>query len=59
MNPLTEKISALRESASAPMFWGLCAVAAGAAVAPLDPSLLEEGIVVHTAQRIVAGHPIL
>ncbi|MBW2668006.1 MAG: hypothetical protein JRE13_17085, partial [Deltaproteobacteria bacterium] len=40
---------------AAPLIWGLVGAAAGAAVAPLDPNLLEEGIVVHTAQRMLEG----
>jgi len=39
----------------APLAWGLAAAAAGASVAPLEPSLLEEGIVVHAAERIASG----
>jgi hypothetical protein len=37
------------------VLWALLAAAAGAVVAPLEPSLLEEGLVVHTATRILAG----
>jgi hypothetical protein len=40
---------------AAPLAWGFAAAIAGLAVAPLDPNLLEEGIVVHTAQRMLAG----
>jgi hypothetical protein len=39
----------------APLLWGLAAAAAGAVAAPLDPNLLEEGIVVHAAERMAAG----
>ena len=39
----------------APIAWAGIATAIGAVVAPLDPNLLEEGIVVHTAERMVAG----
>jgi 4-amino-4-deoxy-L-arabinose transferase-like glycosyltransferase len=46
---------ASRAAMVAPILWGLVAAAAGLAVAPLDPNLLEEGIVVHTAQRMLAG----
>jgi hypothetical protein len=35
--------------------WGLLAGAAGLATAPLEPNVLEEGIVVHTAERMAAG----
>ncbi len=55
MEPHTQKIAALRKPAAAPLIWGLVAAAAGAAIAPLDPNLLEEGIVVHTAQRMLEG----
>jgi len=55
LNGLTKKIPALREPIAAPLAWGLAAAVAGLAVAPLDPNLLEEGIVVHTAQRMLAG----
>lgn len=40
---------------AAPLFWGIAAGIVGLAAAPLDPNLLEEGIVVHTAQRMLAG----
>jgi hypothetical protein len=39
----------------APLLWALVAAAAGAVAAPLDPNLLEEGIVVHAAERMAAG----
>ena len=39
----------------APIGWALAAAAAGGLAAPLDPNLLEEGIVVHAAERMVAG----
>jgi hypothetical protein len=55
LNGLTEKIPALRAPAAAPLAWGLAAVAAGLAAAPLEPNLLEEGIVVHTAERMLGG----
>ena len=58
MNGLTKKIPALREPIAAPLAWGIAAVVAGLAVAPLDPSLLEEGIVVHTAQRMLGGEQL-
>jgi predicted membrane-bound mannosyltransferase len=35
--------------------WGVVAGAAGLATAPLEPNVLEEGIVVHTAERMLAG----
>jgi hypothetical protein len=38
-----------------PLGWALAAAAAGAVVAPLDPNLLEEGIVVHAAERMAGG----
>jgi hypothetical protein len=55
LKPHTQKIAALQQPAAAPLFWGFVAAAAGAAIAPLDPNLLEEGIVVHTAQRMLEG----
>jgi hypothetical protein len=39
----------------APIAWSGIAIAIGAIAAPLDPNLLEEGIVVHTAERMLAG----
>jgi hypothetical protein len=51
----TKKLTALQEPAAAPLLWGFVAAVAGAVVAPLDPNLLEEGIVVHTAQRMLEG----
>ncbi len=35
--------------------WALLGAVAGAAAAPLDPNLLEEGIVVHAAERMLGG----
>jgi len=58
LNGLTKKIPALRRPISAPLAWGLAAALAGLAVAPLDPNLLEEGIVVHTAQRMLGGEQL-
>ena len=37
------------------LLWGLLAAAAGLSSAGLEPNLLEEGIVVHTASRMVEG----
>jgi hypothetical protein len=55
LKALTTRIPALREPAAAPVIWGIVAAVAGAVIAPLDPNLLEEGIVVHTAQRMLEG----
>ncbi len=38
-----------------PLGWALLGAVAGAAAAPLDPNLLEEGIVVHAAERMLGG----
>ncbi len=38
-----------------PFLWALVAAGVGTAAAPLDPNLLEEGIVVHVADRMAAG----
>jgi hypothetical protein len=37
------------------LLWGALAAAAGLAVAPLEPNVLEEGIVIHTAERMAQG----
>jgi hypothetical protein len=55
LNGLTKRTSAPRRPIAAPLAWGFAAAIAGLAVAPLDPNLLEEGIVIHTAQRMLAG----
>ena len=47
----THAASALRGAA----VWALVAAAFGASVAGLDPNLLEEGIVVHAAERMAGG----
>ena len=44
-----------RRTLPAPIGWGLVAVAMTAAMAPLEPNLLEEGYLLHFAQRMVAG----
>ncbi|HEY5656245.1 MAG TPA: hypothetical protein VIY27_00505, partial [Myxococcota bacterium] len=38
-----------------PLLWGALAAAAGLAAAPLEPNVLEEGIVVHIAERMLQG----
>ena len=38
-----------------PIAWAGIATAIGAVAAPLDPNLLEEGIVLHTAERMLEG----
>lgn len=38
--------------------WATLGALAGASVAPLEPNLLEEGFIVHAAQRIVAGEDL-
>jgi hypothetical protein len=35
--------------------WATVATIAGAAVAPLEPSVLEEGLILHVAQRMIDG----
>jgi len=37
------------------IFWGAAGAAACLAMAPLEPSLLEEGLIVHVAQRLSRG----
>lgn len=39
----------------APIAWGCLAAAFGAATARLDPNVLEEGIIVHAAERMLHG----
>ncbi len=41
--------------AAAPVLWGLLAALAGTITAPLEPNLLEEGIVLHVAERMAQG----
>ncbi len=38
-----------------PFVWGLLGATACLAVAGLEPNLVEEGLVIHVAQRLVAG----
>jgi len=38
-----------------PWAWAACAAAFGCITAPLEPNVLEEGIVVHTAERMLHG----
>jgi hypothetical protein len=52
---LFDRSRALRSRRWAPFLWAALAVGAGLIGAPLDPNLLEEGIVVHTAERMIAG----
>ncbi len=40
---------------AAPLLWGLAAAAFGGFTARLDPNVLEEGIILHTAERMLAG----
>jgi hypothetical protein len=40
---------------AAPLLWGLVAAAFGTFAARLDPNVLEEGIILHTAERMLAG----
>ena len=35
--------------------WGLIGVVVAGAMAPLEPSLLEEGLMLHVAQRLAGG----
>ena len=42
-------------SAAGPLVWGLLGATACLAVAGLEPNLVEEGLVVHVAQRLVSG----
>lgn len=44
-----------RMQALAPLFWMLAGGLVCAWMTPLEPSLLEEGYIVHIAQRLVAG----
>jgi len=37
------------------LLWALLGAVACAAMIPLEPSLLEEGMILHVAQRLVAG----
>jgi hypothetical protein len=45
----------VRHPLPASVGWGLVAAALAAAMAPLEPNLLEEGYLLHFAQRMVAG----
>jgi|GEM_PF-961485 len=40
---------------AAPLLWGAIAAAFGGFVARLDPNMLEEGIILHTAERMLGG----
>jgi len=37
------------------VFWGVVGAASCAAMAPLEPNLLEEGLIVHVTQRLLRG----
>ncbi|MBW2281113.1 MAG: hypothetical protein JRG82_10250 [Deltaproteobacteria bacterium] len=52
----TVRLMALvRHAAFAPVAWGLAALFSGSIVFALEPSVLEEGQLVHVAQRMAAG----
>jgi len=48
-------LPAWAKSAGGPFVWGLLGLIACLAVAGLEPNLVEEGLVVHVAQRLVSG----
>ncbi len=48
-------LPAWAESAGGPFVWGLLGLTACLAIAGLEPNLVEEGLVVHVAQRLVSG----
>ncbi len=53
--PRTSWDSCFGHPIAAPLLWGLVAGVFGAFTARLDPNVLEEGIILHTAERMLAG----